>query len=102
MGITMSDQPAQKSTDTAAALDSQRTQNDDAVSVLALRLIAANARVNAIALVTAVILIALGIWVHGGIKSSLQEIREAGMRSMLHCPAGLRQSVAGRPRSASS
>jgi serine/threonine-protein kinase len=52
-------------------------------SVLAHRVIAANARLNAIAAVTVIALIVLGAWVHHGIKTSLQQIRAAEMRTML-------------------
>jgi eukaryotic-like serine/threonine-protein kinase len=66
-----------------AASDSVRTRSADSASALALRLIAANARLNAIALVTAVVLVALGLWVHFGVKQSLRDIRAAGMQTVL-------------------
>src|SRR5262245_45050031 len=52
-------------------------------SVLAHRVIAANARLNAIAAVTVIALIVLGVWVHYGIKNSLQQIRASEMRTLL-------------------
>ncbi|HXF65355.1 MAG TPA: protein kinase [Burkholderiales bacterium] len=53
------------------------------VERLARRAIAANARLNAIAVVAVAVLIVLGIWVHSGIKRSLQEIRAAGLQAAL-------------------
>ena len=79
----MPDIPAQKSGDAPAAPGSLRTRDVDEASQLALRLIAANARLNAIALVTVVVLIVLGLWVHYGVKHSLQEIRAAGLQAVL-------------------
>ena len=58
-------------------------ESDDRVSRLALRLIAANARLNALAMVTAVALIVLGIWMYGGVKDSLREMRATGLQSVL-------------------
>lgn len=55
----------------------------DAVNRLALRLIAANARVNAIALVVAVSLILLGAWAYTGIQQSLRDMRAAGLTAVL-------------------
>lgn len=83
MDAAMLDIPAQKPGDAPAAPGSLRTRNVDEASQLALRLIAANARLNAIALVTVVILIVLGLWVHYGVKHSLQEIRAAGLQAVL-------------------
>ena len=79
----MSDIPAEKPSEAPAAPGSLRTRSIDDASQLALRLIAANARLNAIALVTVVVLIALGLWVHYGVKQSLQEIRAAGLQAVL-------------------
>ena len=62
---------------------SVRASGVDRVALLAQRAIAANARLNAIALVTAVALIVLGFWVYGGIKNSLQDIRAAGLQTVL-------------------
>ena len=62
---------------------SVRTKSMDAANLLALRLIAANARLNAIALVTTVVLIVLGLWVYSGVKQSLREIRAAELQTML-------------------
>jgi tRNA A-37 threonylcarbamoyl transferase component Bud32 len=62
---------------------SVRAGADDSVSRLAHRVIAANARLNGIALVIAIVLIALGFWVHGGIEHSLRDIRAAGLQGML-------------------
>ncbi len=66
-----------------ARTESVRATGDDRVSQLAHRVIAANARLNGIALVTAVVLIAMGFWAYGGIKHSLQDIRAAGLQGML-------------------
>jgi eukaryotic-like serine/threonine-protein kinase len=55
----------------------------DAVNRLALRLIAANARVNAIALVVAIGLILLGAWAYSGIQQSLRDLRAAGLTAVL-------------------
>jgi len=63
--------------------DSVRAGGEDPVGALARRVIAANARLNAIALVTALALVVLGFWVYGGIKHSLQDIRSAGLQTML-------------------
>lgn len=57
--------------------------DSDAVKRLALRLIAANARVNAIALVAAFSLIALGTWAYSGIERSLRDLRAAGLTAVL-------------------
>lgn len=83
MDAAMSEIPTQKPGDAPAAPGSLRTRNVDEASQLALRLIAANARLNAIALVTVVVLIVLGLWVHYGVKQSLQEIRAAGLQAVL-------------------
>lgn len=50
---------------------------------LALRLVAANARLNALAIVTAFALIALGAWVYYGVESSLHAIRSASLQTAL-------------------
>jgi serine/threonine-protein kinase len=63
--------------------DSVRAGGEDPVGALARRVIAANARLNAIALVTAFALVVLGFWVYGGIKHSLQDIRTSGLQTML-------------------
>jgi eukaryotic-like serine/threonine-protein kinase len=83
MDAAMPEIPTQKPGDAPAAPGSLRTRNVDEASQLALRLIAANARLNAIALVTVVVLIVLGLWVHYGVKQSLQEIRAAGLQAVL-------------------
>lgn len=44
--------------------------SDETVSPLALRLVAANARVNAAAIVAALALIVLGVWMHAGLTRS--------------------------------
>ncbi len=69
--------PADKAIATPPGVDS------DAVSRLALRLIAANARVNAAALVFAIGLIALGFWAYSGIEQSLRGMRSAGLSAVL-------------------
>ena len=56
---------------------------EDRVGALARRAIAANARLNAIALVTVVGLILLGLWVHGGIRHSLETLRATAFQTML-------------------
>ncbi|MGH8701098.1 MAG: serine/threonine protein kinase [Burkholderiales bacterium] len=53
------------------------------MGALARRAIAANARLNAIAMVTVVVLIVLGAWMYYGVKSSLQDMRGTGMRTVL-------------------
>ena len=82
--------PEERSHDTAARetpggvqADSVRAGGEDPVGALARRVIAANARLNAIALVTALALVVLGFWVYGGIKHSLQDIRASGLQTML-------------------
>jgi len=65
------------------ALAAAPAADSDAVNRLALRLIAANARVNAIALVVAVSLIALGAWAYSGIEQSLRDMRTAGLTAVL-------------------
>jgi serine/threonine-protein kinase len=62
-------------------------KSDDRVSQLALRLIAANARLNALAMITAGALIVLGAWMYSGVKSSLKDIRAAGLVSVLDAEA---------------
>lgn len=57
--------------------------DSDAVNRLALRLIAANARVNAIALIVAIVLILLGAWAYSGIQQSLRDLRTAGLTAVL-------------------
>ena len=76
----MSDEPRTLDSD---APPSVPAKSDDRVSQLALRLVAANARLNAIAIATALALIVLGIWMYGGVKDSLREIRAAGLQSVL-------------------
>jgi len=78
-----SDSLPAEATPSGAPHGSVRASGDDRVSELAHRVIAANARLNGIALVTAVALIALGFWAYGGIKHSLQDIRAAGLQGML-------------------
>ena len=56
---------------------------DDRISALALKLIAANARLNAIAIVTAAALILLGAWMYVGVKDSVRSIRAAGLQAVL-------------------
>src|SRR5688572_32352187 len=58
-------------------------RRDDRVSELALKLVAANARLNALAIVTALALIVLGAWMYSGVKDSLREIRASGLQSVL-------------------
>ena len=58
-------------------------KGDDDVSRLALRLVASNARLNALAMTTALALIVLGIWMYAGVKDSLREIRAAGLQTVL-------------------
>ncbi len=60
-----------------------RASGEDGVSALARRAIAANARLNTIVLVTVVVLIVLGAWVHYGVKNSLQDMRGTGMQTVL-------------------
>ena len=62
---------------------SVRARSPAAANLLALRLIAANARLNAIALVTVAALIVLGFWVHASVKQSLREIRAASLQTVL-------------------
>lgn len=59
----------------------------DAVGRLALRLIAANARVNAFALVIAIALIGLGAWAYNGMQHSLRDLRAAGLVAVLDAEA---------------
>lgn len=66
-----------------AVPESVPARSDDRASKLALRLIAANARLNALAIVTAFVLIVLGVWMYWGVKGSLQEIRASGLQSVL-------------------
>ena len=58
-------------------------KSDDRVGRLALRLIAANARLTALAMVTAAALIVLGAWVYIGVKDSVREMRAGGLQSVL-------------------
>ena len=58
-------------------------RQDDRVSQLALKLLAANARLNALAIVTALALIVLGVWMYTGVKQSLREVRSAGLETIL-------------------
>lgn len=58
-------------------------EDGDAVMRFAQRLIAANARVNAFALVFALALIVLGVWVHQGIQQSLRDLRASGLTAVL-------------------
>jgi serine/threonine-protein kinase len=67
----------------AAPPQSVPAKSDDRVSQLAFRLIAANARLNALAMVTAFALIVLGVWMYVGVKDSLREIRASGLQSVL-------------------
>ena len=61
------------------------------MGLLAHRLIAANARLNAIALVTVVSFIVLGAWMYIGVKQSLQATRAAGLNTMLEAEANTLQ-----------
>ena len=61
------------------------------MGLLAHRLIAANARLNAIALVTVVSFIVLGAWVYSGVKSSLQNIRAAELQTVREAEANALQ-----------
>ena len=72
--------PEEPRTDLPAAVPAK---SDDRISELALRLVAANARLNALAIVTALALIVLGAWMYGGVKHSLREVRAAGLQSVL-------------------
>jgi serine/threonine-protein kinase len=58
-------------------------KTDDRVSELALKLVAANARLNALAMVTAAALILLGVWMYSGVRDSLRDMRAAGLQSVL-------------------
>ena len=64
-------------------MTSTPVKSDDDVSRLALRLVAANARLNAAAMATAVALILLGVWMFAGVRDSLTEIRAAGLQTVL-------------------
>lgn len=57
--------------------------DSDAVNRLALRLIAANARINAVALLVVVGLIVLGTWAYSGIQQSLRDLRAASLTAVL-------------------
>ncbi len=57
--------------------------DSEAVNRLALRLIAANARINAIALLIAISLIGLGAWAYTGIQQSLRDMRAVGLSAVL-------------------
>lgn len=70
--------------DTAAPQTAVPGVDSEAVNRLALRLIAANARVNAIALVVALGLIVLGFWAYTGIEQSLRGMRAAGLSAVLN------------------
>jgi serine/threonine-protein kinase len=61
------------------------------MGLLARRLIAANARLNAIALVTVATFVMLGAWVYAGVKGSLQDIRAAGLQTVLEAEANALQ-----------
>jgi len=63
--------------------ESVRASGVDRVGALAQRVIAANARLSAIAIVTAIALIVLGAWMYAGVKHSLEEIRAGGLRAVL-------------------
>src|SRR5688572_12428297 len=65
------------------APESVPARSDDQVSRLALQLVAANARLSALAIVTAVALIVLGAWVYSGVQQSLREMRSAGLQTLL-------------------
>ena len=60
-----------------------RPRSDEASGQLALRLVAANARLNAVALATAAGLIVLGLWTYLGIEQSLRDMRAAGLQAIL-------------------
>jgi serine/threonine-protein kinase len=77
------DLPHAEPAQAGAQSGSVRASGEDIVGALARRAIAANARLNAIALVTVVVLIVLGAWVHYGVKNSLQDIRGTGMQTVL-------------------
>jgi tRNA A-37 threonylcarbamoyl transferase component Bud32 len=55
----------------------------DRVDQMARRVIAASARLNTIALVTAAALTVLGAWAYTGVAGSLREIRAAGLQTVL-------------------
>jgi serine/threonine-protein kinase len=69
---------------TDAGSQQRHVAGDDATGRLALRLAAANARLNGVALATAVGLIVLGVWAYLGIQDSLRDLRAAGMQALLH------------------
>jgi len=71
----------------ATPRDATPAPGTDRTTLLAQRIIAANARLNAIALVTVAALLVLGAWVHHGIRSSLAEVRAAEMRALLDAEA---------------
>jgi serine/threonine-protein kinase len=77
-------------------------KSDDRVSQLALRLIAANARLNALAMVTAAALIVLGAWMYAGVKNSLKDMRAAGLTSVLDAEVEALEVWAGDRRLAVS
>ena len=58
-------------------------KSGDRVGELALKLIAANARLNAFAMVTAAALIVLGLWMYSGMRDSLRDMRAASLQSVL-------------------
>jgi serine/threonine-protein kinase len=60
-----------------------RARVNEATGELALSLVAANARLNAVALVTAAGLILLGLWAYYGIQQSLRDLRAAGLHTLL-------------------
>ena len=60
-------------------------------ALLVHRLIAANARLNAVALVTVASFIVLGTWVYSGVESSLQSIRATELETVLEAEASALQ-----------
>lgn len=66
-----------------AAAGTLPAAGDDRISALALKLVAANTRVNALAIVACLALIVLGVWMYSGVKHSLREIRAAGLQAVL-------------------
>jgi serine/threonine-protein kinase len=63
--------------------ESVPARSDDQVTRLALRLVAANARLSALAIVTVIALIVLGAWVYSGVQQSLRDMRSAGLQTLL-------------------
>jgi len=67
----------------AAPPEAVPAKADDRVSALALKLIAANARLTALAIGGALALIVLGTWMYVGVRDSLRDMRAATLQSIL-------------------